>query len=94
MKVLTEKSYKKIWLDYWRIRIKYHRFETIGFNNLDQSRSCLIVGYHGRPTAYDLCMMSVNMFEAWGYLPHGIIHRSYYEIPVLRDFFKGVGFVC
>ena len=90
---LTERATVAGWNRYWRLRMLYHRYEVSGFENLDQDRSCLIAGYHGRPTAFDLCMLSVKVHERWGYLPHGIVHESFDRVPILGPMFRNLGFV-
>ena len=38
--------------------------------------AALIVGYHGRPVAWDMCMLTVALYDRLGYLPHGVVHRG------------------
>jgi hypothetical protein len=39
----------RLWLGYWRVLQRYHRYAVNGLEQLDGSRAALIVGYHGRP---------------------------------------------
>ncbi len=64
-----------------------------GLEHLDGSRAALIVGYHGRPFAYDMCMLTVAIYDRLGYLPHGVVHRGMKHIPILRWLVDGLGFV-
>ena len=80
-----------IWLNYWRLRMRYHRYEVHGLDHLAGPRAALVVGYHGRPTAYDMCMLSVEMHQRHGYLPHGIFHSTFRKIPGWRWLIDGMG---
>lgn len=79
------------WLGAWRALMRYHRYEVRGFDELETGRSMLIVGYHGRPIAHDLCMLTVRVHDALGYLPHPIFHRGFARNAVLRAVLDGVG---
>lgn len=83
----------RLWLAYWRAAQCYHRYSVDGLEHLDGSRAVLIVGYHGRPFAYDVCMLTVALYDRLGYLPHGVIHRTVETIPPLHWFTDGLGFV-
>ena len=72
------------WLTYWRTMRRYHRFETTGLEHLDGREARLIVGYHGRGVAHDVCMLGVTIFDRHGYLPHGIVHAAARHLPVAR----------
>lgn len=80
------------WLAYWGLMARVHRFESHGLEHLDGERACLITGYHGRPVAYDLCFLSVELHKRLGYLPHAIFHGSF-EAPGLRWYLEGLGSV-
>jgi 1-acyl-sn-glycerol-3-phosphate acyltransferase len=81
------------WLAFFRAARAYHRYEVRGLERLTRPGAALIVGYHGRPIAYDLCMLTVTLHEALGYLPHGIIHGYFGHQPVLKWIVDGLGFV-
>jgi 1-acyl-sn-glycerol-3-phosphate acyltransferase len=72
------------WLALFRLARRYHRYEVAGFEHLAQPRAALLVGYHGRPVAYDLCMLGVTIHERLGYLPHGVVHRCVEHQPVMK----------
>ncbi len=80
------------WLAYWRAMRRWHRFRTEGLHHLDRG-PVLLVGYHGRPIAHDLCMLTVDVFERQGHLPHGIIHGAFDTRPRLKAFIDDLGFV-
>ena len=81
------------WLAVFRLARRYHRYEVEGFEQLERPGAALLVGYHGRPIAYDLCMLTVTMYERLGYLPHGVVHRYVEHQPVMRWVSHGLGFV-
>lgn len=81
------------WLGYWRLMRRYHRYEVSGFEHLASGRAVLIVGYHGRPIAHDLCMLTVDVHDQLGYLPHGIIHGAFDRRPWLKAPIDELGFV-
>lgn len=81
------------WLAYWRYRRWYHGYTVEGLEHLDGPHAKLIVGYHGRPMAYDMCMLTVALYERLGYLPHGIAHRGTDLIPPMKWLVDGLGFV-
>ncbi len=81
------------YLTAWRFYRRWFRYETEGLEHLDLDRAALIVGYHGRPFAYDMLILAVEMYERYGYLPHGIIHGAVETNPVMRWLTDGLGFV-
>lgn len=81
------------YLAFFRVARVYHRYEVRGLHHLERPGAALIVGYHGRPIAYDLCMLTVTLHERLGYLPHGIIHGYFGHQPVLRWVIDGLGFL-
>lgn len=72
---------------------RYHRFEIIGLESLLAPGAKLIVGYHGRPLAIDLCMLTAVLQRRLGYLPHGIIHGYFGHDRALRRLIDGLGFL-
>jgi 1-acyl-sn-glycerol-3-phosphate acyltransferase len=81
------------WLMVFRILRHYHRYEVEGFEHLERPGAALLVGYHGRPIAYDLCMLSVTVYERLGYLPHGVVHRYVKRQPIMQWVSDRLGFV-
>jgi 1-acyl-sn-glycerol-3-phosphate acyltransferase len=82
----------RLWLAYWRLLQRYHRYTVEGLEHLD-GPAALVVGYHGRPLAYDMCMLTVALHDRHGYLPHGVVHRGMKHLPVLRWLIAGLGFI-
>lgn len=83
----------QLYLASWRIARRYFRYEVEGMEHLETGCPALIVGYHGRPVAYDLCILLLEVHERQGYMPHGIIHGAVNANPVLKWLSDGLGFV-
>ncbi len=81
------------WLALFRAARLYHRYEIEGFEHLEAPGPALLVGYHGRPIAYDLCMLTVTAHERLGYVPHGVVHRYVERQPIMKWVSDGLGFV-
>jgi 1-acyl-sn-glycerol-3-phosphate acyltransferase len=82
-----------VWVAVWRAMQRYHRYTVEGLERLDGPRAALVVGYHGRPFAFDMCMLTVALYDRLGYLPHGVMHRGVQVVPPLRWLSDGLGFV-
>src|SRR5262249_1175334 len=70
-----------------------HRFEVHGLDRLDGLGSALLVGYHGRPIAHDLCMLSVTLHERYGYVPHGVVDAAVGQSRAMKWGSDDLGFV-
>ncbi|HEX8439407.1 lysophospholipid acyltransferase family protein [Archangium sp.] len=70
----------------------YLRYEVRGLERLLRPGAALLVGYHGRPLALDLCMLTVTLHEHLGQLPVGVVHGAFGH-PLLRQVLDDVGFV-
>lgn len=82
------------WLKLWGLMRAYHRYEVSGLEHLDGvGRAALLVSYHGRPIAYDNCMLTVTLHERLGYLPHGVVHGAVNDQPIMKWVSDGLGFV-
>jgi len=81
----------RLWLAIWRVQERYHRYSVEGLEHLDGPDAALVVGYHGRPWAYDMCMLMVAMHDRFKYYPHGIVHRGIDQFPGMRWFFDAIG---
>ncbi len=79
------------WLTVWRCMRAYHRFEVDGFETLSAPGAALVVGYHARGWAIDLCILTVEVYERLGYLPHAIFHESIGQLPVFRTLLGALG---
>ena len=81
------------WTGYWRFWQRYHGYIVEGLHHLDGDRSMLIAGYHGRPLAFDMCMLTVTLYDRLGYMPHGIVHRGLEKSAYFRWSNEAVGFL-
>jgi hypothetical protein len=81
-----------VWLKAFGALRHYLRYEVLGLEALLRPSAALLVGYHGRPLALDLCMLTVTLHEHLGQLPVGIIHGAFGQ-PPLRWMIDGLGFV-
>jgi 1-acyl-sn-glycerol-3-phosphate acyltransferase len=81
------------YLTAWRFYRRWFRYRTEGFDNLLTDRAALVVGYHGRPFAWDMLILAVEMHERMGYMPHGVIHGAVDTNPVLKWLSDGLGWV-
>src|SRR5438477_9893383 len=79
------------WTGYWRFWQHYHRYTVEGLHHLDGDRAMLIAGYHGRPLAFDMCMLTVALYDRLGYMPHGIVHRGLEKSAYFRWSNEAVG---
>jgi hypothetical protein len=81
-----------LWLAYWRYRQYYHRYRVYGLERLAATRPAMLVGYHGSPLAYDLCLLTVAVYDRFGYMPATVVHRGVEAIGPLRWLSDGLGF--
>jgi 1-acyl-sn-glycerol-3-phosphate acyltransferase len=79
------------WLAFWRAMRAYHRYTVEGFEHIAEKGPALIVGYHARGFAVDLCILSVEMKERLGYLPHAIFHDALGKLPVFPTLLRSIG---
>ncbi|MEQ9503311.1 MAG: lysophospholipid acyltransferase family protein [Deltaproteobacteria bacterium] len=80
------------WLSYWNAMRRYHRYRVDGLEHL-AARPALIVGYHGRPIARDLCMLQALMASEHGRFPRAIMHEAAATIPVAKELVVGMEFL-
>lgn len=91
---LRARAARAAWFAYWDAMRRYHRFEVRGLEHLlGQRGSSLVVGYHGRPIAHDLCMLQALLREKRGPEPRPVLHAAAERMPVLNWLVEGVGFV-
>lgn len=84
---------RAIWLGYWRAMRVYHRYRAHGIERILAPGPALVVGYHGRPVALDLCMLQSLLWEEHGVLPRAVMHATAAKAPFLGAVTKGMGFV-
>ena len=76
---------RKAWLRHWRFYHRWHRYSVEGFEHLEGPPG-LILGYHGRSIARDLCMLSVLVHDRLGYMPRAVFRSSRYLARSLLSF--------
>lgn len=81
------------WRTSWRFRERWHRYSVEGVEHLLEPGAALLVGYHGRPVAHDLCMLQIRLEERHGITAHPIMHAAAAQTPVLRHAVKAMGMV-
>jgi hypothetical protein len=84
---------RRAWLGYWDLMARYHRYEVVGLHHLEGCRPALIVGYHGRPIARDLCMLQSVLHKRDGRFPRAVMHESAKELPVAKHLVEGMQFL-
>ncbi len=89
----AENAIQSFWMAYWDIARRYHRYQVDGLEILEEYQPALIVGYHGRPLAIDLCILSTVLAKRLGYLPHCFLHRDLLRIPHIDKLIDGLGFL-
>jgi hypothetical protein len=81
------------WLAIWRGLQRYHRYTVEGLERLEGPEATLIVGYHGRPWAWDMAMLLAAMYDRYGYYPHAVVHRGFDQVQALRWLADALGCV-
>jgi 1-acyl-sn-glycerol-3-phosphate acyltransferase len=84
---------RSAWLAYWKAMRRYHRYRVEGIEHLDSVGPALIVGYHGRPGARDLCMLQSFLLERDGTATHAFAHPAMWKVPLLRAASDGMAFL-
>jgi 1-acyl-sn-glycerol-3-phosphate acyltransferase len=79
------------WLTFWRAMQRYHRYQVEGFEHLAGRRAGLLVAYHARGYAVDMCLLSVDMHDRLGYFPHAIFHEGMGRLPGFRTVLRALG---
>jgi 1-acyl-sn-glycerol-3-phosphate acyltransferase len=72
---------------------RWHRHEVRGIEHIPGDRAALVVGYHGRPIAHDLCMLQDVLLERGGVLPHAIFHAAFAQNPRAAQALEQLGFL-
>ena len=69
---------------------RWFRYTVEGLENLAVPECRLVVGYHGRPTAYDLFLLGGEVHARHGYLPLALVHRFFNDNLFLRWLTEGL----
>src|SRR5690606_1133067 len=81
----------KIYLGGVRVASKYFRYECEGYQHIVDSPSSLIVGYHGRPFAWDQAMLAARMYDELGYYPRTFSSKGLVNLPIYREIADSFG---
>lgn len=84
---------RALWRADWAWRRRWHRYRVEGIEPLLMPGARLLVGYHGRPIAHDLCMLQEVLREEHGVDSHAFIHAAAARMPGLRHLVDGGGFL-
>lgn len=82
-----------VWRGLWRFMRRWNRYQVEGIEHLLEPGAKLVVGYHGRGAANDMCILSVELYERLGYLPHGIVHGAFAELPGFATMVQHLAFL-
>jgi 1-acyl-sn-glycerol-3-phosphate acyltransferase len=63
----------------------WFRYEAEGWEHLERSPTSLIVGYHGRPFAWDVALLSARLYHERGYYPRPFTAKSVRDVPLYRE---------
>lgn len=80
------------WKGGWSFRRRWHRYAVEGLEHFHATGAALVVGYHGRPVAHDLCMLQVMLMEQ-GIVTHAVMHEVAQQLPFVRHALGPMGFV-
>jgi 1-acyl-sn-glycerol-3-phosphate acyltransferase len=81
------------WYGYWALMRRYHRFEVHHLERLERAGPALIVGYHGRPMAHDLCMLQSLLRDRGQAMPLPIIHGALARLPLFGQLIEAGDFL-
>ncbi|MCA9686360.1 MAG: acyltransferase, partial [Myxococcales bacterium] len=71
----------------WR---RWFRYSVEGLEHLRSHECKIVVGYHGRPLAWDLFMLGAEVHREQGYLPLALVHYDFMKWPYLRWLTEGL----
>ena len=81
------------WIRTWNAMARWTRYEVHGLEHLLVDHPVLVVGYHGRPIAHDLCMLQNVLYARLGYMPHPIFHAAFDQNPRAAAVLAELGFL-
>ncbi|KIG15298.1 hypothetical protein DB30_05725 [Enhygromyxa salina] len=71
----------------WR---RWFTYTVEGMEHLRTHECKFVVGYHGRPLAWDLFLLGAEIHREQGYLPLALVHRNFMNWPYLRWLTEGL----
>ena len=71
----------------WR---RWFGYSVEGLEHLRTHECKIVVGYHGRPLAWDLFLLGAEIHREQGYLPLALVHYDFMKWPYLRWLTEGL----
>lgn|GEM_PF-2925437 len=71
----------------WR---RWFSYTVEGMEHLRTHECKIVVGYHGRPLAWDLFLLGAEIHREQGYLPLALVHYDFMKWPYLRWLTEGL----
>lgn len=71
----------------WR---RWFSYTVEGMEHLRTHDCKIVVGYHGRPLAWDLFLLGAEVHREQGYLPLALVHYDFMKWPYLRWLTEGL----
>ncbi len=71
----------------WR---RWFSYSVEGLEHLRTHECKIVVGYHGRPLAWDLFLLGAEIHREQGYLPLALVHYDFMKWPYLRWLTEGL----
>lgn len=78
------------WLAVMAAWKQWFGYEVEGMEHLRTHECKIVVGYHGRPLAWDLFMLGAEIHREQGYLPLALVHHEFMKWPYLRWLTEGL----
>jgi 1-acyl-sn-glycerol-3-phosphate acyltransferase len=78
------------WLTTLKLWKGYFSYSVEGLEHLMSHDCHIVVGYHGRPLAYDLFLLGGEIHRELGYLPLALVHRGFSSNPYLHWLTRGL----
>jgi 1-acyl-sn-glycerol-3-phosphate acyltransferase len=69
---------------------RWFGYTVEGLEHLRTHECKIVVGYHGRPLAWDLFLLGAEIHREQGYLPLALVHRDFMKWPYLRWLTEGL----
>ncbi len=68
----------------------YHRYETVGLENIPKEGPCLLVCTHSLAT-YDISLLIATIYEKTGRIPRSLIDHTFFKFPFLGEIMTAIG---
>ena len=78
------------WLTLMALWRRYFSYTVEGMEQLATHECRVVVGYHGRPLAFDLFLLGAEIHRRQGYIPVALMHRKLMNAPYSRWLIDGL----